>query len=185
MGRDGSLRGEVSPESARTTGEKNHDSVPFNRGSQKKMGSPEPTGRRFAVFRRRADTPPAASATGASSMANRAQPGGRGRDDIQHNGDPTSPASGIGDFECQNIGNCYVIRIYPPEAMDFERFPVEDWPSQAGNSSRSYGAASANGGRENFGCQTNSGSLLIEMGWLASQRRVAGSGPGQGRKKSR
>ena len=118
-------------------------------------------------------------------MASRALPGGKGREDIPHNGDPTSPASVMGDFGCETIGSCYMIRIHLPEAMGFEIFPVEDRPSQAGASSRFYGAASANGGRQNSGCQTNSGSLLIEMGWLASQQRVAEISPGHGRKKSR
>ena len=97
-------------------------------------------------------------------MANRALPGGKGREDIPHNGDPTSPASVMGDFGCQTIVNCYLIRIHLPEAMGFATFPVEDWPSQAGASSRSYGAAAANGGREKSGCQTNGGSLLIGLG---------------------
>ena len=77
-------------------------------------------------------------------MVSRALPGGKGREDIPHDGDPTSPASVMGDFGCQTIGNCYVIRIHPPEAMGFETFPVEDWPSQASASSRYYGAESAN-----------------------------------------
>ena len=66
---------------------------------------------------------PAASAAGVALVASRALPGGKGREDIPHNGDPFSPTSVMGDFGCQTIGSCYMIRIHLPEAMGFATFP--------------------------------------------------------------
>ena len=118
-------------------------------------------------------------------MDNRALPGGEGREDIPHNGDPASPASVMGDSGCQALGFDYVITTLQVDPMVLATLPAEDRPSQAGDSCRSYGAADANGGRENSGWQTQIGSLLLWIGWFASRRDVARFGPGHGRKKSR
>ena len=88
---------------------------------------------------------PAASAAGVSLVASGAPPGGKGREDIPHNGDPTSPASVMGDCGLQTIGNRYVIGNLRPGPMGFATFPVEDRPSETGPSSRSYGAKAGNG----------------------------------------
>ena len=74
-------------------------------------------------------------------MANRALSGGKGREDLPHNDDPSSPGSVMRDFGCQTIGDRYVIRTLRSGPMGLATSPVSDRPAQNGISSRSYGAA--------------------------------------------
>ena len=156
-----------SPKAARTTEEKNHDSVPFNRRSQKKNGWPVPTAREFALFRHRVTAVDPRHRRRGSLRSIHGVTGCKGRPNLQRN-DDQSPAATVKQFsERESIGKCTTIctRHHPP--LGIAKWPVEDRTTIGSASLQTYGAPADITGRMQSRWQTNSGSLVFDVRWFA------------------
>ena len=180
----GSLCGKSSPKAVRTT-ETNHDSVPFNRRSQKKMGWPPPTARCLALNRQRARNAASRHHRKLSPRISTAVTGRKGRQNIQRI-DDLGPAASVKQFsEWSTIGKSIRLctRQHPP--LGIAKLPVGYRTTVGSAIHQPYGVAANIIGRMDPGWQTNSGSLLLEARWIDLWREIAETGPDHGKEKLR
>ena len=86
----------------RDTREKNHDSVPFDRGSQKKNWLAWANGQAFSSCSQAGSTPQLPFNRTESPKCPRAVPEGKGREDIPHDGYPGSAHGDRAKFPMRN-----------------------------------------------------------------------------------
>ena len=153
--------GVSSPKAGRTTEKQNHDSVPFNRRSQKKMGWPVPTARCLALNTQRVRKVASSHRHKLPPRISTAVTGRKGRPNIQRI-DDLRPAAVVNQFsEWSTIGKSTRLCTRQHQPLWIAKLPVVDRTTVGSAADQPYGVAANIIGRMDHRWQTNSGSLSV------------------------